>query len=300
MATIYLRLPAIVWADSGGGRLTDPARAWFSRPSQRKRIVSRYPRLYDLKRCSLVGVSPSVRVECPTASVSPPRFRAMLFVAADPNWFYSTLAQATAALVGLAGAFLVQQLLNQRAEISPVRTDIRQDLKRLRLSIEEELRYAEVALDSLTEALRIKEWHRTDEGVAPLNVQALHPERGSVSGEQSLPFIDDAQAEAILTDAADRISALRDEMKAVSWEGLSEAVRVGGHLPAPAQGWLADPNLIPRPAWEAVAPGTGLWPRLEMQGNYAAQWWRAYDKRCVSTLANGRSTMLGLSLRLQA
>ena len=203
----------------------------------------------------------------------------MLFAAADPNWFYSTLAQATAALVGLAGAFLVQQLLNQRAEISPIRTHIRQELKQLRLSIEDELKYVEVAFDSLTEALKIKEWHRSGEGVAPLNVQVLEPARGSVSGEQSLPFIEDAQAEAILTDAAGRISALEDEMKAVSWEGLSEAVRVGGHLPAPAQGWLADPNLIPRPAWEAVAPGTGLWPRLEMQGNYAAQWWRAYDKR---------------------
>jgi hypothetical protein len=93
-------------------------------------------------------------------------------------------------------------------------------------------------------------------GVAPLNVLALEPGRGPVSGELSLTFIEDAQAEAILTDAADRISALRDEMKEVSWEGLSEAVRVVGHLPAPAQGWIADPNLIPRPAWEAVAPGT--------------------------------------------
>jgi hypothetical protein len=203
----------------------------------------------------------------------------MLFAAADPNWFYSTLAQATAALVGLAGAFLVQQLLNQRAEISPVRTDIRQDLKQLRLTIEKDLRYVEVGLDSLTEAFKLKEWRRSGPGVAPLNVQALEPERGSVSGELSLPFIEDAQAEAILTDAVDRISALRDEMKAVSWEGLAEAVRIVGHLPAPAQGWLADPNLIPRPAWEAVAPGTGLWPRLEMQGDYAAQWWRAYDRQ---------------------
>jgi hypothetical protein len=166
----------------------------------------------------------------------------MLFAAADPNWFYSTLAQATAALVGLAGAFLVQQLLNQRAEISPVRTDIRQDLKRLRLTIEKDLRYVEVGLDSLTEALKLKEWRRSGAGVAPLNVQTLEPERGSVSGELSLPSIEDAQAEAILTDAADRISALRDEMKAVSWEGLAEAVRVVRHLPAPAQGWLADPN----------------------------------------------------------
>lgn len=205
----------------------------------------------------------------------------MLFAAADPNWFYSTLAQATAALVGLAGAFLVQQLLNQRSEVSPIRASIRQELKQFQRSIEEELGYAEVALDSLTEALAIKEWRRSGEGVAPLNVQALEPGRGSVSGEMSLPFVEDGQAEAILTDAAARISALRDEMKEVSWEGLSEGVRVAGHLPAPAQGWLADPNLIPDPAWEAVAPGTGLWPRLEMQGNYAAQWWRAYSKRVV-------------------
>jgi hypothetical protein len=88
----------------------------------------------------------------------------MLLAAADPSWFYLTLAQATAALVGLAGAFLVQQLLNQRAEISPVRADIRQELKQLQRSIEDELRYDEVALDSLREALTIKEWRRSGEG----------------------------------------------------------------------------------------------------------------------------------------
>jgi len=31
---------------------------------------------------------------------------APILAASDPNWFYSTLAQSTAAIVGLAGGFL--------------------------------------------------------------------------------------------------------------------------------------------------------------------------------------------------
>lgn len=38
--------------------------------------------------------------------------------ASDPNWFYSTLAQSTAALVGLAGGFMVSRILQQRTEIA--------------------------------------------------------------------------------------------------------------------------------------------------------------------------------------
>ena len=52
----------------------------------------------------------------------------MLLASADPNWFYSTLAQSTAALVGLARAFLVQRLLTQRTEIAPLREKIRAEL----------------------------------------------------------------------------------------------------------------------------------------------------------------------------
>jgi hypothetical protein len=35
----------------------------------------------------------------------------------DPNWFYSTLAQSTAAVVGLAGGFLFTWLLSRRGEV---------------------------------------------------------------------------------------------------------------------------------------------------------------------------------------
>lgn len=36
----------------------------------------------------------------------------------DPNWFYSSLAQSAAAIVGIIGGFLVQGLLRQRQEAS--------------------------------------------------------------------------------------------------------------------------------------------------------------------------------------
>jgi hypothetical protein len=47
---------------------------------------------------------------------------------ADPNWFYSTLAQSTAAIVGLAGAFMVQRVFVQRSEIAVEREELRQTL----------------------------------------------------------------------------------------------------------------------------------------------------------------------------
>lgn len=49
-------------------------------------------------------------------------------MALDPNWFYSTLAQSTAAIVGLGGGFLVQRLLQQRNEIAAPRAKLRSDL----------------------------------------------------------------------------------------------------------------------------------------------------------------------------
>jgi len=44
---------------------------------------------------------------------------------ADPNWFYSTLAQSSAAIVGLAGGFMVTRVLAQRTDIDSDRTTAR-------------------------------------------------------------------------------------------------------------------------------------------------------------------------------
>jgi hypothetical protein len=44
--------------------------------------------------------------------------------APDPNWFYSTLAQSTAALVGLTGGFLVSRLLDRQRDVAEARPEI--------------------------------------------------------------------------------------------------------------------------------------------------------------------------------
>lgn len=52
-------------------------------------------------------------------------------MAADPNWFYSTLAQSSAAIVGLTGGFFVQRLLVQRTEALEQRADVRGEVEHL-------------------------------------------------------------------------------------------------------------------------------------------------------------------------
>jgi hypothetical protein len=50
----------------------------------------------------------------------------------DPNWFYSTLARSTAAIVGLAGAFLASRLIAHRGDMADRREGVLVDFKALR------------------------------------------------------------------------------------------------------------------------------------------------------------------------
>jgi hypothetical protein len=54
----------------------------------------------------------------------------------DPNWFYSTLAQSTSAIVGLAGGFLFAWLLSRRSEIMAERSDYMANLQRVMEQLE--------------------------------------------------------------------------------------------------------------------------------------------------------------------
>ena len=51
---------------------------------------------------------------------------------ADPNWFYSMLAQSSAAIVGLAGGFMVSRILAQRGDMTQTRSLLRQQMQDLR------------------------------------------------------------------------------------------------------------------------------------------------------------------------
>src|SRR2546425_1803189 len=54
----------------------------------------------------------------------------------DPNWFYSSLAQAAAAIVGLVGGFIVAALLRQREQIAGRREDLVRNAKAIKRAIE--------------------------------------------------------------------------------------------------------------------------------------------------------------------
>lgn len=84
----------------------------------------------------------------------------MLFIATDTNWFYSTLAQATAAIVGLAGAFLIQRLLIHRSEIGPARQEVREVAQEVLAELHELSTRAKVVSASLRDALREVESRR--------------------------------------------------------------------------------------------------------------------------------------------
>jgi hypothetical protein len=50
----------------------------------------------------------------------------------DPNWFYSSLAQSAAAVVGIIGAFLVSYLLGQRGSALEQRRAMLQSARAVR------------------------------------------------------------------------------------------------------------------------------------------------------------------------
>jgi hypothetical protein len=67
----------------------------------------------------------------------------LIAAASDPNWFYSTVAQSTAAIVGLAGGFLAARLVSHRAEIARDREKLRQQFVILEAQLSERLTAAQ-------------------------------------------------------------------------------------------------------------------------------------------------------------
>jgi hypothetical protein len=71
----------------------------------------------------------------------------------DPNWFYSTLAQSSAAIVGLAGGFMVARVLAQRTEIALDRNRLRDQMLMLQASAGAILQNAERVSSRIRAAL---------------------------------------------------------------------------------------------------------------------------------------------------
>ncbi|MDX6582997.1 MAG: hypothetical protein QOI10_2181 [Solirubrobacterales bacterium] len=92
----------------------------------------------------------------------------------DPNWFYSTLAQSTAAIVGLTGGFLAQQLLAQRREVAQLRQPVRDRASQHYTSMVESMRNAaDTVAGSLTEIVsRVRETAKEHGSGSPTEIPA--------------------------------------------------------------------------------------------------------------------------------
>lgn len=220
-----------------------------------------------------------------------------VLAASDPNWFYSTLAQSTAAIVGLAGAFLVQRLLVERAEIGPVRQRLRQDA----LSVHEEIRWlnsnsrdVDIVLGEVSE--RARRVGRGDWKAEFGGEKVALLDGGGIGGADRLVEPRGFDAIEMLEGARKVLSETR-ESTSISWEEVAEAIRTAGRLPLAPFLWLEEPPL--RPSSQGAPPGHGIWPGMESQAYIAAMRWRTANEKaqeCGRLAADLRSRLAPQSM----
>jgi hypothetical protein len=145
----------------------------------------------------------------------------------DPNWFYSTLAQSSAAIVGLAGGFMVSRILAQRSEMADDRHVLRNQMQVLQEDASRQIQDAQRIGKTLREALPVAR------GTQHLDVSQLetftHPGNHGetevyAADSQSLSLIEGIAADAI--EYGDALTKLAQDEKKLSdnlREGLNAA-----------------------------------------------------------------------------
>lgn len=170
----------------------------------------------------------------------------------DPNWFYSTLAQSTAAIVGLGGGFLVQRILQQRNEIAVPRSDLYRNtqatFERVRQAREQAGRVA-ASLASAADEGRI----RKGAGFGDFRVTQdiyVQTERGDIDGRgNGLAGALDFRYIDVFENGAKVASEFRDALPA-TFDAYVTALQTDGRLAATDAPWLEeDIGPVPPPTF---------------------------------------------------
>jgi hypothetical protein len=203
----------------------------------------------------------------------------VISVAADPNWFYSTLAQSTAALVGLAGAFLLQRLLSQRQEVAITRRSIREECLLLRRHMQEEAEVARGPLDGLETAIRDadREPPECDVISVPMLNITVFGSDGTSSGQVGLPEFDRSDGLRILGEALESLNAYVEALEAATFERMVEDLRQHGRLRRPDRDWLEDGKRDL--AVQIAEPRPTIWARLETQHRNVTFRWKQFSRQ---------------------
>lgn len=192
-----------------------------------------------------------------------PMFRAetwTVLATADPNWFYSTLAQSTAAIVGFAGGFLASRLMTHRTEIARNREELRTPFRNLLNSVSRndvEVRAVAVSPAGIIELLDQQEETGTAAPVDLSGAWTLRPNGGSISPGVVTPTADQTQKlrefYAVAVEARDAFDdltpgalgkALQDERGKLPQQGHDWITDIGGFQPPqlPNDYWLDPAN----------------------------------------------------------
>jgi hypothetical protein len=190
----------------------------------------------------------------------------------DPNWFYSTLAQSTAAIVGLAGGFFVQRLLAQRSELAADRELLRERFQSVMKNVTE-LRSRVLAVvgamdRGLEEIEKLKDEGREDFTLHTAYFFTLSHSRSYGGG--MVPTAAVSEAEEPIRDTRDAMLELTDVLPTTP-EGLFEMLDRSGRLEVGSHRWLEEEQEDRSPG--GIEPGT-FWEWLPHQRFLAAA---AYD-----------------------
>jgi len=221
-----------------------------------------------------------------------------MLAALDPNWFYSTLAQSTAAIVGLGGAFLVQRILQQRSEIAMPRSDLQANTRSAFSRVAAARQSADQVARSLSSAAeegRVRKAAGFNDYRVTNDVYAYQRRAGVQGVGNGIPIDLEFRYIAIFSDASE---AANDFLAALPRD-FSSYVRMleeHGRLVATSAAWLEqDGAPIPEPS--SAYP---ILEHVERQRDHLRHWWRELQEEAEkygNELRNFRSRLVPQSFQ---
>lgn len=202
----------------------------------------------------------------------------------DPNWFYSTLAQSTAAIVGLAGGFLAARLTTHRAEIASARERLKNDFDNALIGIE--LLRAKVEVGSVRERIHafLKEvdaGNAVAEGLPlPLTDRLPTLSQRVRTAPGTAPLTEGQRDQ--LGQFADTVDRLYHVLEAITPKQLADLLWQGRALRAATEPWLDEPAELPN-----QLPGS-FWDELSLEREHAKLWYQQVRASHASLLGRMR------------
>jgi hypothetical protein len=182
----------------------------------------------------------------------------------DPNWFYSTLAQSSAAIVGLAGGFMVSRVLAQRSDIAGDRSRAREQMLLLHNDAIAQAKQAKRVEKSLRRALPIAE------NTSQLEIASIetfthpgnHGQQGNYAADTNLLSL----LRQIPDEARDYREALRKLAK--NPKALTDNLRAGKEAKDLAADWLNE-------EMERTLSGGNVYDTLGQQRDWLRNDWQS-------------------------